>query len=329
MKKWILMLAMTFVLPFSVAAQDDDMYFVPSKRSVEKRTVPTQIERRLSDYYPGSNRDIDEYNRRSYYQVLPADSANDIIVFQPEKGVYPDSDSIAVDAEDFQLTRRMARYDGYEPGNSFWEGYNAGRRDAWASSWHSPWFYSSYYPWYDSWYDPWYFGYHGWHGSWYYDPWYYGYYGWGYPYHHYGWYDPWYYGHYYGWGGYYGGGGSYYRNSHAGTINRRGSSSTRLYGSRYGGEVRGGSRAGINSGSTLGRSSSRSTSARNRTVAGHGSYSSADRSYSNPTSSFGSSNRSSSSVSSGGGGGFSGGGGGMSRGGGGSRGGGISAGGRR
>lgn len=318
------MLAMTVVLPLSMAAQDDDMYFVPSKRTVEKHAGPSMRERRMSAYYPGSNRDVDEYNRRSYYQVIPADSANDIIVFQAEKGVYPDSDSTAVSAEDFQLTRRMARYEGYEPGNSFWEGYNAGRRDAWNSSWHSPWYYSSYYPWYDSWYDPWYFGYYGWHGGWYYDPWYYSYYGWGYPYYHYGWYDPWYYGHY-GWGGFYGGGGSYVRNTHAGSINRSGSSHTRLYGSRYGGgEVRG-ARAG-SSNTSLGRSSARSTSARNRTVAGHTNYSNVDRSYSSPSSSFSTPSRSSSSVSSGGGGYSSGGG--MSRGGG-SRGGGISAGGRR
>ena len=62
-------------LPLTMMAQDDDMYFVPSKKSVEQPA--SNSGRRGYTYYSGSNRSVDEYNRRgtggSYYQVLPAD----------------------------------------------------------------------------------------------------------------------------------------------------------------------------------------------------------------------------------------------------------------
>ena len=202
------------MLPLSLVAQDDDLYFVPKKKSVEKVTdnygIPANV------YYVGSDRSIDEYNRRtkSYYEVIGADSTlNDTISFSAEKGVYPDS----ISDEDFKLTKEMSRFDDYRLSDydAFWAGYNAGRYD-WA--WHSPWYYSRY-----GWYDPWYYSRWAW-----YDPWYYGY-GWYNPwYYGYGWYDPWYYG--YGWysPGYYAWYGSgrvghrYVNTIGAGTIRRDG-----------------------------------------------------------------------------------------------------------
>ena len=179
------------VLPLTMMAQDDDMYFVPSKKSTTKATTVRPVAVRPAPvYYSGSNRNVDEYNRRggSSYEVIPVDTTgkgNDIIDFNGEVGVYPDS---LQQAEDFELTREMSRWDGYEPAVTYLEGYRDGRRDAY---WHSPWFYS-YYPWYDAWYDPWY-GYRGWYSTlydpWFYDPWYY---------------DRYYYGGYYGYYGYYG-----------------------------------------------------------------------------------------------------------------------------
>jgi hypothetical protein len=182
------------VLPLTMMAQDDDMYFVPSKKSKVTTIRPVAV-RPAPVYHSGSNRSVDEYNRRtgSSYGVLPTDTTakNDVIDFNGEVGVYPDSTQ---QAEDFALTREMSRWDGYEPAVVYMEGYRDGRLDSWG--WHSPWYYS-YYPWYDAWYDPWY-GYHGWYtglyDSWYYDRWYYGYgyyggyYGWGRPYY------PYYYG---------------------------------------------------------------------------------------------------------------------------------------
>jgi hypothetical protein len=205
-------------LPLAMLAQDDDMYFVPSKKAVERETATYGMPR--STYYSGSSRSVDEYNRRgtgsSYYQVLPSDStAGDVINFSSERGVYPDSTA----AEDFTLTRQMARYDGYEPSIAYQEGYRDGARD----SWHSPWYYTSYYPWYDSywyWNDPWYYRHYGWYSTWY-DPWYYD---------RYYWHGPRWYGGYYG--GYYRPArhSIYARNGNTGTIDRRGNSHGRFSG---------------------------------------------------------------------------------------------------
>ena len=185
-------------MPLSMMAQDDDMYFASSKsKTTQAKSHYESTNSHYESTYPryegtthsGSSRSVDEYNRRyNVSDALPTDTG-DIITFTPVEGVYPDSV-----AEDFALTKSMARWDDYVPESAYWEGYSQGRRDAW--SWHSPWYYSAYYPWYDPWYydlwyyDPWYYS--SWHYGWY-NPWYYGY-GWYYPHYSYGWYG-------YGWGG--------------------------------------------------------------------------------------------------------------------------------
>ena len=307
MKKWLLLSLIMGAMPLSMTAQDD-MYFVPTKERVAKESAKRMVTQ--EPYYSGINRSVDEYNRRgSYYQVIDGDSLGDVIDFSPVEGVYPDS------LGDYQLARRMARFDGYEPGDSFWAGYNAGRRDSWG--WHSPWFYTSYYPWYDSWYDPWYYGY-GWHTGWY-DPWYYDwyypYYGWG------GYYRPWHYGYY---GGYHHYGPVYHygMGRSTGTINRYGRSHGSFTGNRAtAGRTTGNARVNA-------RVNARSSSASNRTVSGHTNYGTTSNSsrssgigtFSGSRSSGGSFGSSSSGGSFGGG---------RSSGGGGGRSGGISAGGRR
>ena len=205
-------------LPLTMMAQDDDMYFVPSKKSAVRATSvndgPT------STYYSGSSRSVDDYNRRgggSYYQVIANDTTgNDIIDFSAVQGVYPDS----AQTEDFALTRQMSRWDGYTPAETYWQGYSDGRSDA---LWHSPWYYSSFYPWYDSywyWHDPWSYRHYGWYSPWY-DPWYYGGYYWHHPY--------WYGGYHYTFhGGGSGRSGLYARNGNTGTIDLRGSSRGRF-----------------------------------------------------------------------------------------------------
>ena len=198
MKKWTI-LSMALVLTSLQAMAQDDMYFMPSKKQKAEREAARQARQANSNYeridyrdYSGSNRNVDENNRMgSQVDVLPADTG-DVITFDPVEGVYPDS------VGDYQLTKQMTRFDDYVPSIAYWEGYSAGRRDAWG--WYSPWYYSSLYSWYDPWYyDPWYS--YGWYDPWYYDPWYYNY-GW----RHYGY-----------WGGYYyhpvvyvGGGGYHY-----------------------------------------------------------------------------------------------------------------------
>ena len=187
MKKWTLLLFAIGVFSTVVQAQDDDMYFVSSKKSIEKDRASYGLPR--DTYYSGSTRSVDEYNRRggSYYQTISGDSTmSDVIDFSGGAGVYPDSTA------DFRLTRKMSRWEGYTPDEAYWQGYDQGRSDEWAAStWHSPWYYSSYYPWYDVWYDPWYYDRWYWRDPWYYRPYSYrwgyygGYYSYHYPRHHY------------------------------------------------------------------------------------------------------------------------------------------------
>ena len=175
MMKKLFLLTLVSALPQTMLAQDDDMYFVPSKETKAKDLYEYGLPR--GTYYSGSSRSVDDYNRRTLTGAIATDSlGNDIIDFSAVRGVYPDSiDTLRV-AEDYKLTRRMSRFDDYTPSEAYWEGYRDGR-------WMSPWY--SYNSWY--WNDPWY-----WRSSWYWnDPWYYGYYG------YYGYYSPWYIGSYY------------------------------------------------------------------------------------------------------------------------------------
>ena len=183
-----LIIAMALSLAATAVTAQDDLYFTPAKkktkaqREAERRAAREDI---AGTYYCGSNRNVDEYNRRgafaSHYEVLGTDSVgNDIIEFVPGDGTYPDSittDTVEASTlysppsydydedEDFRYSRRMMEYDGYYPG------WTAGR---WFCS---PWYYRSAW-WY--WNDPWY-----WSSSWYWnDPWY-----WNAPWY---WNDPWY-----------------------------------------------------------------------------------------------------------------------------------------
>lgn len=192
MKKLILLTLVSFFC-LSLAAQDDDMYFVPTKENLAKEAKKYGMPQKT--YYSGSNRSVDDYNRRAQFSYPVDSTGNDIIDFSAVRGVYPDSAySQLAENDDYTLTRRMSRFDDYTPSEAYWDGYRAGR-------WSSPWYHS----WY-SWYDPWYYD------SWWYwnDPFYYSsWYGWRYPFYYSTWYSPRYYGHL----GYYYGGGYVSRNS--------------------------------------------------------------------------------------------------------------------
>lgn len=281
MKKLLLISMFAGMLPLTLVAQDDDLYFVPKKKSVEKVTddygVPAQV------YYSGSDRSIDEYNRRtkSRVEVIDNDStANDIIEFSAEKGVYPND---SVSGEDFKLTKEMSRFDDYKISDNaaFWAGYEAGRYD-WG--WHSPWYYSRY-----GWYDPWYYGRWGWYDPWYYgyrwySPWYSSWYS---PY-YYGWYDPWYYGYswygpsYYGWYGVGSVGRHHVNTIGAGTIRRDGRTHAGYHGSGS---------------SSRYSNSNRMSELRNRTVSGNSRGGRVDRGNYNNSGSFNSSRSNSGSFS--------------------------------
>ena len=195
MKKFIIITMVTLVsLP--IFAQDD-VYYVPKKDTSVKTAKQT--------YYSGSNRDIDEYNRRVKYRTNSVEvNDSDIISFDGITGEYPDSlenenkalkksrSSYSQDYDDdYVYSRELNRWYGlYNPwfyGPGYYSPYSYGY------GFYSP-YYGSYYGYYDPWYSPYYSGWYG-----YYDPWYSPYYsGW------YGYYNPWYYGNY--WGGY-----DYYR----------------------------------------------------------------------------------------------------------------------
>ena len=142
MKKWILLAAICS-LPLQLMAQDDDMYFVPTKENVAKELEDYGMPR--NTYYSGSNRSIDDYNGRLSSTVTPIDSAGQ-----------------EVETEDYQYTRQLSRFDDYSPSQAYWDGYRDGR-------WNSPWYYTGYYGYYSPWR-------YGWYSSYYYRPW--GYYSW-------------------------------------------------------------------------------------------------------------------------------------------------------
>lgn len=299
MKKFMLLFALCGVSSLTMTAQDDDLYFTP-----KKQVKATVADDNTPAYYAGSNRAVDEYNRRgkyrSKYQVIDSDSLDgDVISFTPGTGVYPDStyddasfaDKAAKryqggyeDDDDYRYTRSMSRWDGYY--------------SPWYAGWHSPFWYSRY-----GWYDPWYWDYAGW----YYDPWY-----WGYA----GWYDPWYWGGHWGWHGWY---DPWYRPGWGGGVAvLPGGTGRTVAGTRNHGAVNGRLGSGRNNGSfssrpnhgtatTLspsGRFGSRSTNSANR---GFSNSSSSSNRYSGSSSpSFNGSRSYSTGSSSSSGGGFSG-----------------------
>ena len=69
--------AMLLILPLTVQAQDDDMYFVPKKKAKNR------VEIVYEDPAPSvALRDVDEYNRRgSYANTFKYRSANEDTVY--------------------------------------------------------------------------------------------------------------------------------------------------------------------------------------------------------------------------------------------------------
>ena len=76
MKKLIL-LTLVSAFSLSLAAQDDDMYFVPTKENVAKEAKKYGMPQ--NTYYSGSNRSVDDYNRRAQFSY-PVDSTAIVFV---------------------------------------------------------------------------------------------------------------------------------------------------------------------------------------------------------------------------------------------------------
>ena len=183
MKKYIISIFVLF-LGFTQAsiAQDDDVYFMPSKSKKEvkeKTPEPANAEYLPNDHlYSHDNwadgrtdngRDVDEYNRRGKYDTEEEETST----------VRQNSEN---EVETVSCTERIVRFHSPTVGVYVSSPYYADYIDIWFDPWYyDPWYrgygyygwHSYYHPWYNPWYDPWY------------DPWYnpWGpYYGWYYPY---------------------------------------------------------------------------------------------------------------------------------------------------
>lgn len=148
MKRFIILTTITLLATNFCLAQDD-MYFTPRKKTDKIKEVgmsDVRYDGRVTTLsHSGSNRDVDEYNRRG--TVRDSLSLSDTISMKKSEG-----------DGDYTITVRMSRFDDfYDPW--FYSYYSP-----WYRGFYDPWFPSIYYPW-RGWYDPWY-----WRGGWY-DPW--------------------------------------------------------------------------------------------------------------------------------------------------------------
>ena len=179
MKKILSLMLLAAVGFMPATAQDDDVYFVPSKSSKtsqkdrsnfssQAERIPVEASNTYDNLYEMSDRDIDAYNRR--YAVTDSIDAADDYVEDNEEGTY---------------TRRLVRFHSPTVGVYVSSPYYDVVADYyWYDPWFSPWYYSPFYgpnyawtwsPWAYDWYWGW-----GWH-TWWCDPWHY--------HHHHHWYD--------------------------------------------------------------------------------------------------------------------------------------------
>ena len=179
MKKILSLMLLAAVGFMPATAQDDDVYFVPSKSSKtsqkdrsnfssQAERIPVEASNTYDNLYEMSDRDIDAYNRR--YAVTDSIDAADDYVEDNEEGTY---------------TRRLVRFHSPTVGVYVSSPYYDVVADYyWYDPWFTPWYYSPFYgpnyawtwsPWAYDWYWGW-----GWH-TWWYDPWHY--------HHHHHWYD--------------------------------------------------------------------------------------------------------------------------------------------
>lgn len=196
MKRLFTFLTMTTLCLTALWAQDDDMYFASDKKakaaaagdriirsSVVDEDAPfryrvpataaadTVADSAYADtdtYYCGSQRSVDEYNRRDRFSRSYASHLRDSLA----------QDSVLISRQDYENSLRMKRFDGYS-------NITLVINDPW---YYDPWYYDPWYwhtrVWYDPWYDPWYgpgWGF-AWGVSW-------GHFSWGIGWRH-GWYGP-------------------------------------------------------------------------------------------------------------------------------------------
>ncbi len=194
MKRYSVFIILALYICCQGFAQDDDLYFVPSKsrkaetsaQSFNKKTVKTIEGSSLEydDWAEGRNNrnwDVDTYNRRGGKGEVSADS---VAVEETEEvpvGIY---------------TTRIVRFHSPRIGVYVSSPYYVDCFDYWGASWYAS-------PWYYDWYTP------GWYGRWCGYPWY-GHwaFGWGWPHYWHSWHHPWY---DYAWGSHWHSSSSWYK----------------------------------------------------------------------------------------------------------------------
>ena len=149
MKANIFTLLLLSALCLNAYAQDDDMYFLSSKKAQKKATKTVQV--RLAtdfedegdayaDYHTGQLRDVDEYNRRYSTQpdsTLSYQLKGDTLYVStsPAQGEsynegYSDGYYDGLSDGDFTYTSRLARYRGFCLSDPYyWDYYG----------WYDPW----------------------------------------------------------------------------------------------------------------------------------------------------------------------------------------------
>lgn len=162
MKRLLLSAASLLMLaPLATMAQNDDVYFVPTKKQKTQKQEE-KVKEHTTVYSVGTERDVDEYNRRQYrssYVRIDNDSTgDDIIDFEGEPlpdTLYLYEDEPSFGDSEYYYSRLMSRFDdyyGWYPyfyhSPYYWDyPYWGGPYTRYAYHWGAPWL--------DYWYNSW------------------------------------------------------------------------------------------------------------------------------------------------------------------------------
>lgn len=185
MRKSIFLISALFAISLGAYAQNDDMYFTPTKTPKVKKEQLLKVQEGIyeksdDDVYSAedynnknySEAEVDAYNRRGYKVGKDTLYIGD---GDKEANEYADRYADEYNSNDYYYSNRLARF--HEPVVNIYFGYGVPYYWGWDYGWYD-WGYN--YSWNWGWNWNWYPGYYGWYGGW----------GWSYPWHyHYGWYD--------------------------------------------------------------------------------------------------------------------------------------------
>lgn len=185
MRKSVFLISALFAISLGAYAQNDDMYFTPTKTPKVKKEQLLKVQEGIyeksddevysaEDYDDKkySDAEVDAYNRRGYKV-----GKDTLYIGDGDKEVneYAERYADEYNSNDYYYSNRLARF--HEPAVNIYFGYGVPYYWGWDYGWYD-WGYN--YSWNWGWSWNWYPRYYGWYGGW----------GWSYPWHyHYGWYD--------------------------------------------------------------------------------------------------------------------------------------------